>query len=123
MHTYLRNNGEFGPEVMQADLGHLDTINSDATTRSLNDAEQSHGQRRLSCSCTTHYANLTTKLTQLIHSTIRHSYIATCINIIAILYCIFIVNSTGYKLLIYIVNSTGYKLLIYIVNSTGYKLL
>ena len=48
---YLRNDGDPGAEVVQADLGNVDPVDVDLALHSFKDTEDSQSQGRLPSSC------------------------------------------------------------------------
>ena len=55
----LRDDGDSGPEVMEADMSHVDSIDNDSSARRLQDPEDSQSQRRLPGSCSSNDPDLT----------------------------------------------------------------
>lgn len=43
-YSYLRENGDLGPELVEAKFRNIHIINGDGATSSFNDAEQGQGQ-------------------------------------------------------------------------------
>lgn len=56
--TYLRDNGELGAEVVQANLGDLHVVDGDLARRRLQQPEEAQRHRRLARSGATNDANL-----------------------------------------------------------------
>lgn len=56
--SYLRDNGDLWSQVMQTNLGDVDSINDDASPSSFYDPKQRKGQGGFTCPCSTHNTNL-----------------------------------------------------------------
>ena len=57
-HTYLWNDGEFGPEVMETYLSHVHPVYDNLPRSRFYQAEQGQHHGRLTCSCSSHDAKL-----------------------------------------------------------------
>lgn len=55
---YLWNDGEFGPQVVQADLRYLHLVDGDLSCCSFQQSEEAQRHGRLACPCAAHDANL-----------------------------------------------------------------
>lgn len=61
-HVYLRDDGEFGAEVVQSDLGDLHVVDGDLSRRRLQQPEEAQRHGRLAGSGATNNTNLVGKI-------------------------------------------------------------
>ena len=55
---YLRQDGDPGPQVVQSDVGDVDSVDHDAAAGGLDQPEEGQGQGRLTRPCPPHNAHL-----------------------------------------------------------------